>query len=243
MPVIFPIRRSIDYPTVSLIHGDIARPILDFSRNRQTLTNTNNAMSSTVTPKFGPQSIYAPTTGKTTWPAKTVSADYTKPFTAEAWIYFNGTCNSGSGNLEIMGEITSTSAPANGDWTLFWYAPQAAFMLCRWTGSSTTIQQFYASGFGPSTISGGTPHHIFIQVNSNGNATVGVDGTCYNRTSPDWTGAQTPGGAYFGFGPALGNMWYTKGSNYFYIQELRITDGVARYPATGTYKAPTYQFG
>ena len=225
---------AIDYPTVLLIHGDTARPILDYSRNRETLTNTNNAMSSTITPKFGAgQSIYSPTNGYTSWAAKVVSADYTKPMTIEFWVYLG---SAPAGSLNFAGEVVSAASPQNGDWTFFW-TNGTGFRFWRWIGTTFTLVH---AELGPTTLTTGW-HHVFAQTNSGTSISVGYDGTIYNNAGVSSISIQ-PNAAAFAFGganPAKYGPVVSAIDQYF--QELRITDGVARFPATGTYPLPQRQ--
>ena len=86
LPSVFNGNPAVDFPTVMLMHLDGARGILDYSKNRQTLTPTNASMGSTVTPKFGAQELTCPSNGYVSWPTKVVSADCTKPMTVEFWV-------------------------------------------------------------------------------------------------------------------------------------------------------------
>ena len=237
-PSVFNGNPAVDFPTVMLMHLDGARGILDYSKNRQTLTPTNASMVSTVTPKFGAQELTCPSNGYVSWPTKVVSADCTKPMTVEFWVN-PGTSWGSSNGGDICAEISSVTTPANGDWVLEWYGPSSLNLgLYRWNGSGTNM--YYARGLGPTTIASGLWHHIFAQVNSISSFTIGVDGVCYNA-APIGPTAAAPNGAfrYLGSQDAYNSAFSF--TNYF--QEFRITDGIARYPATGTYKVPVRQFG
>ena len=99
---------------------------------------------------------------------------------------------------------------------------------------------YYARGLGPTSISSGLWHHIFAQVNSSSSLTIGVDGVCYNA-APSGPIASGPNGVFRYLGSQDAYQSAFSLTNYF--QEFRITDGIARYPATGTYMVPVRQFG
>ena len=237
-PSVFNGNPAVDFPTVMLMHLDGARGILDYSKNRQTLTPTNASMVSTVTPKFGAQELTCASNGYVSWPTKVVSADCTKPMTVEFWVN-PGTSWSSSNTGDICAEISNVTTPANGDWGIEWYGSYSLYLgLFRWNGSGTNV--YIARGLGPTTITSGLWHHIFAQVNSISSFTIGVDGVCYNA-APIGPTAASPNGAfrYLGSQNAINSPFSF--TNYF--QEFRITDGIARYPATGTYNVPVRQFG
>jgi hypothetical protein len=238
IPSVFNGNPAVDFPTVMLMHLDGARGILDYSKNRQTLTPTNASMGSTVTPNFGAQELTCPSNGYVSWPTKVVSADCTKPMTVEFWVN-PGTSWGGTNVGDICAEISSITTPANGDWVFEWYGSASLNLgLYRWNGSGTNM--YYARGLGPTTIASGSWHHIFAQVNSISSFTIGVDGVCYNGAA----GGPAPGapnGAFRYLGSQ--NAYDSAFSFTNYFQEFRITDGIARYPATGTYKVPVRQFG
>ncbi len=234
-PSVFNGNPAVDFPTVMLMHLDGARGILDYSKNRQTLTPTNASMVSTVTPNFGAQELTCAYNGYVSWPTKVVSADCTKPMTVEFWVYPGTSWGDNVG--DICAEISSVTTPANGDWVVEW--DESYYLgLYRWNGSGTNM--YYARGLGPTAIASGLWHHIFAQVNSISSFTIGVDGVCYNA-APTGPYASGPQGAfrYLGSQDAFNSAFSF--TNYF--QEFRITDGIARYPATGTYKVPVRQFG
>ena len=237
-PSVFNGNPAVDFPTVMLMHLDGARGILDYSKNRQTLTPTNASMGSTVTPKFGAQELTCPSNGYVSWPTKVVSADCTKPMTVEFWVNPGTSWGSTNGG-DICAETSSTSSPVNGDWVLEWWGPSSLNLgLYRWNGTSTNV--YYARGLGPTAIASGLWHHIFAQVNSITSFTIGVDGVCYNA-APVGPNPAPPSGVFRYLGSQDAYNGAFSFTNYF--QEFRITDGIARYPATGTYKVPVRQFG
>ena len=237
-PSVFNGNPAVDSPTVMLMHLDGARGILDYSKNRQTLTPTNASMGSTVTPKFGAQELTCLSNGYVSWPTKVVSADCTKPMTVEFWVNPGTSWNSSNAG-DICAEISNVASPANGDWVFNWTGSASLnFRLLRWNGSGTNL--YYVNALGPTTIASGLWHHIFAQVNSISSFTIGVDGVCYNAAASG-PAAGTPLGAFRYLGSQTAYESAFSFTNYF--QEFRITDGIARYPATGTYKVPVRQFG
>ena len=224
---------------VKVIDGTASSAMVDLSSHRDTLTANSVAMSSGVTPPFGATSMYftAPNcyVGYTT---KRITGTYTTPFTGE--VFFNPSTTLNTTNAYVFaGEADSITAPANGNWFAAFY--QGRLRIHRYTGSSTTCYRI-ALGDGTITFTAGTWYHVFFQVNSDTTHTIGYGCPSTGYTGTILTGtpttlSQAPNVANYGLGPGTG--WGDAVLNS-YMQAYRLTDGIARYPTSGTYKIPIY---
>lgn len=227
---------GLDYQTSLLLHLDGNRNILDYSRNRKTITSNGSAAMSSSYKRFGSQSLYCPSTTSNyvSWASKASSQAYTGKLTVDFWLYTTTAFNT-SLNQNLCGEISSQSTPVNGDWAMIWSNQGVGFYVFKSSGA------FYYSLSGTTSLAANTWHHIFAQYNdASASMQTGIDGTVYSNVG--YNGSAGATGAGFG----LGNFKTVSGSfspSPMYFQEFRISDGVTRYPTSGTYTIPQIQYG
>jgi hypothetical protein len=209
-----------DFANVSLLlHGDGTNgstTITDSSPTPKTVTAEGNAQISTVQSKFGGASIAFDGTGDyLTVPSSPEFAFGTQDFTVEAWVYF--------GNLTAFSSIASSRTSGSST-------------LTGWTVgiNANEVPYFYTNSFNiqGSALSQNTWHHIAV-TRSGTSLKMFVNGTQEGGTatdSKDYTN-QT-----FAVGAAIDGAQVFNG----YIDDLRITKGVARYSANFT--PPTAPF-
>jgi len=187
------------------------------------LETVGNAQISTSVSKFGGGSIafdgngdglYRPYSELLTWRSGN--------FTVEFWMYFSN--KSGYQSIASLGYTTAAAGQwliqtGNGDGKIVWYGPTSPISD---TGATVNTGQWYHIAI----VRNGTTTTIYRDGTSVGS---GSDTTDYNPP----TTAQF----YIGGGSSTGfNNYYFNG----YIDDLRITKGVARY--TANFTAPTAPF-
>jgi hypothetical protein len=201
-----------------LLHMDGANgstTFTDSSSNPKTVSRFGDAQISTAQSKFGGASAYFDGTGDyLSVPGDNDFAFGTGDFTVEFWLRQDFV---GSSNRDIV-----TFGP---NWEIYTSATGQVFL---WNGSTNIINS--ATG----VISANTWHHVAV-TRSSGNVRLFVDGVQRGSTaagnSTNFTNAQA---FYVNFYP--GNFWRLIG----YVDELRLTKGVARY--TANFTPPTGPF-
>jgi hypothetical protein len=222
-----------------MIHGDEASGILDFSSGRQTLTSSGASVSNAITPRYGSYSIEtSTTTDYISWPNKIAEASYSTPVTIDMFVYFPTAPTASTWQI-FANEITSTSAPSIGDWSITWYDSIA---LRRFTGSGLYQSRIAVV----MSFTGATWYHLFAQDNGDGTMTIGW-GTPGSSSTGTGTNAavgqintQTPVNARKAVGAGAG---YDNSNKGFYFQQFRYMKGVALFPSSGTYKIPVMRYG
>jgi hypothetical protein len=206
-----------------LLHGDGTNgstTITDSSPSPKTVTAAGNAQISTAQSKFGGASLNAGTTPNFAWgsnrlqvPAGADFAYGTGNFTAEAWLYITSFTGGVSwwtqtvgGTNYFLNFVSSTGIPT---------------FIFATSGGGTSV-------FGPA-ITANTWNHVAVVRNSNvvtiySNGTGGTSVNCaqnFDNTT---------------YIPTIGSYTHDAATLVFngYIDDLRITKGVARYTANFT---------
>jgi hypothetical protein len=212
-----------------LLHGDGTNgstTIIDSSSNNFSVTANNGAQISTAQAKFGPSSIEflsAANTGLSV-PSNHVFQFGTGDWTVEAWIYQR--------SLAVYSTLFEVGNHANTD----------GFLIAAGSYSSNGLL-VYAGDFynAPTRGTIATNQWQFVTVSRSGNALYfsvgGVVDTPVTFTR-DLTSTATVSVAYpYGFSPLANNNGYRFNG---YIDDLRITKGIARY--TSNFTPPTAPF-
>jgi hypothetical protein len=183
------------------------------------LETVGNAQISTSVKKYGTGSLAFDGTGDALYSNAQPNAFNTGDFTLEFWIYFNAVNNSTTKFVYDMRNSGATSASflaqeTDNSWTF-------------WNGAGTQI----STGFTGSTFSATTWTHVAI-CRSSGVTKFFVNGTQTNSVADTSNYANST--------IVVGSRYnYANGLNA-YIDDLRITKGVARY--TANFTAPTTAF-
>ena len=209
------------YPQVAaLLHFDGVNgstTITDNSKNNFTITATNGAVISTAQSKFGGASVFLDGTNDyLVTPTTSAFTFGTGDFTVELWIY--QTVSSVSAYKVLVGDNVYGSV---GGWQLYSYNNQ----LNLWKGGTEIISP---SG----TLTLNSWNHI-VWTRASGNNRIFINGTQVGSTVSDSTN-YTSTAIYIG--AAKDGYGYFAG----YIDELRITNGYARY--TGNFTPSTTAF-
>jgi len=211
------------YPQTSLLmhfNGtNGSTTMTDSSKNNFTVTATNGAAISTVQSKFGGSSVFFDGTNDYLSIANNTEFNFvTGTFTVELWAYFSS----------VSGDRTLVSTYQNS--TNGWYIDLASSkIIVGFTGDGAEI-------YGTATISVNTWYHIAVSGTA-GSYKLFINGVQDGPTYTGVTALSSTAPFYLGVLVASGTGYY-----YFngYIDELRITNGVARY--TSNFTPPTTQF-
>jgi len=218
--IISPKYRDPDFANVSLLlHGDGANgstTIVDSSPSPKTVTAVGNAQISTAQSKFGGASIALDGSGDyLTVPNNADYAFGAADFTIEAWVYF--------GNLTTFSTIASTRDATNSvtGWTLGVNASEQPY--------------FYTNAFDitGNALAQNTWYHI-AAARAGSSLQMYVNGAQVGSTftdTKDYTNQTLSIGSTVG-----GSVQFFNG----YIDDLRITKGIARY--TANFTPPTAPF-
>lgn len=202
-----------------LLHGDGANASTTFTDNSlspKAVTVVGNTQISTAQSKFGGSSISF--NGSTDYLTVAPGPDFNfgvGPFTIEAWVLFN--------NVSGQQLVTSNYAGASAGWSL---QLEGGRIVATMSGDGTDIN-------GTSQIGAGVWHHIALSGQA-GSIRLFVDG---NPEGPTYTGPismDTNVSLRIG---SIVNVAFLNG----YIDDLRITKGIARY--TDNFTPPTAAFG
>ena len=209
------------YPQVSaLLHFDGVNGstvITDNSKNNFTITATNGAAISTAQSKFGGASVFLDGTNDyLVTPTTSAFTFGTDDFTVELWIY--QTVSSVSAYKVLVGDNVYGSV---GGWQLYSYNNQ----LNLWKGGTELIAP---SG----TLTLNSWNHI-VWTRASGNNRIFINGTQVGTTVSDSTNYTS---TIIYIGASKTNTFNFAG----YIDELRITNGYARY--TGNFTPSTTAF-
>jgi hypothetical protein len=195
------------------MNGDMSSSVFrDVSSNPKTITPHGNAQHSINQYKFGSSSAYFDESGDyLTFPSLTFDGD----FTIEMWVYVTGTSNAAYVPLYDTRTGALFQNVAFGfNYISSVYRPDVVFSNGRLTGTTTSLS------FNSWT------HVAITRLGSTVSAFInGVkDATTYT-----YSGTVSPAGATCYIGAVVDPI-YTQG----YIDDLRITNGVARYTASFT---------
>jgi len=203
-----------------LLHGDGANgstTIVDSSPSPKTVTVFGDAQISTAQSKFGGSSLVFDGTGDYVEAAS--SAEFalgTGDFTLELWYYHISGTDTG-----ICANNSGASAGIN-----FTVTPFSNFRAYIGTSGFN----IFDSSSGPTA---STWQHLAL-VRSSGALTLYIDGTAAGTA--DWTGVNAGNTATFSVGSAFGNARFSNA----YIDDFRLTKGIARY--TANFTPPTAPF-
>ena len=183
----------------------------DSSNNSHTVTANGNAQISTTQSKFGGASMYFDGSGDYLSLASSSDFEFsTGDFTVEFWYYHI------SGNDRgLFANNSGASVGVN-----FLVGVGGPFRIYNGT-SANNLYDFSASP------TANTWQHLAVVRNS-GTLTLYVNGISSGSTN--WSGVNAGNTATFSVGSAFGNARYANG----FIDDLRITKGVARYTANFT---------
>ena len=212
------------YPQVAaLLHFDGVNgstTITDNSKNNLTVTATNGAFISTAQSKFGGSSVFFDGTDDYVTAPNNSAFDFgTDNFTIEMWVNFANVTSTWQA-------IISRAYGIAGGWRL--YKNDANNQLV-WYSQGTPVVLTTAS-----TLSNNTWSHIAV-VRNTGIITIYIDGT--SRGSAASSTNYNPGSYAIEIGRGVVTSTYPMTG---YIDELRITNGYARY--TGNFTPSTTAF-
>lgn len=195
------------------------KSFIDMSKNRVPLTAGSAVAINTTQYKFGTGSMAFPTSGYVVTPVSTVFDFTNASFTMEAWIYPTGFDSPHS--CVIM-----NANPISG---------KAWELELEDTSRRLTFLYNYVVGGGGSALSGPV-----ITKNEWSHVAVTYDGTTIRLYSNGVLGASTTNTLNMGTG-SVRVGWHSDASFLGYMDEVRITKGVARY-TDPTYTIPTASF-
>ena len=195
--------------------GDTTTSGLDSSNKNLTVSYSSGDQLSNTQKKFGATSLYV--ADNVTISSSDGFNMGTGDFTIEAWYYFTSFSNSFGIYDQYAGSGTGTGN------SQLWFSPSASSLRVYYNGNN----KFELSG----TFSTGQWYHIAV-VRSSGTIKVYVNGTA-DSTTQSYTGQfGKTGTLYLGDQHAGGG-----GAPQYYIDDLRVTKGLARY--TSNFTAPT----
>ena len=220
------------YASVSLLlHGDGAdgsTTVTDSSATPKTVTVVGNARISTAQSKFGGSSMYFDGAGDYFTVPPNVSLNLAnKNFTVEAWIYVLALTSGRQNILDKDGVSAATYSQYN-------VSILETGKLYAFLGNGTGVSPSGTAYTGSTTVTTGAWHHVAVVV-SGGTCTGYLDGV------QQWS---APAGVMYDGGKPLNIGYQALEPNYSffngYIDELRITKGVARY--TSNFTVPSEAF-
>ena len=235
------------YNTVLLLKGDsqissttTTTTIVDSSLYNATMVNSGATIASLGTFPNGNKTFanpmlfngsVSPSGNYLQTPSSSLYTLGSKDFTIECWIYFTST--PGAVNTQILTNSTTTGGFTQANiWNLYYY-----------NGASTYLT-FQLGNAGPQSIYNGvalsnsTWYHIAVTRSSN-NFNMYVNGTRYFSTSPASTLITYSGSVDSGLAQqiSIGGATYTSAYSFpGYIDDVRVTNGVARY--LGNFNVP-----
>lgn len=201
--------------------------IVDSSSDALTMTAYGDAVISTTQSKFGGSSLYVPdsTTSRVT-AADSDAADFEfdGDFTVEAWVYPTAAAS--------YRTIVTRYNGSNNAWLLRFDGTSEALTSLAWYAGSATGNYY---NFG-ATIALNEWHHVAVSRSGN-SVKAFLDGLQAGSTETN-SGTMTGGtaGTMIGSSDQSGYEFPLAG----YVDDLRITKGVARY--TASFTPPTAQF-
>ena len=202
-----------------LLHGDGANgstTIVDSSPSPKTVTPVGNAQISTAQSKFGGSSIAFDGNGDFLQSSANTDFEFgTGQFTVEAWVYFSVVSN-------VNEFITVATDSINGRWTLYYNG--GTFFTGATGGAGGTTCSF--------TPQANTWYHIAVSRDNSNNQRIFIGGDL--KANAVSTNNYTQSGLRVG--RSVAGTTYLTG----YIDDLRITKGVARY--TANFTPPTAPF-
>jgi hypothetical protein len=194
--------------------------IIDKSQSVQTLTLNGGAKSSSTQTKYGNTAIYLDGTNDYLALESDTLSFGTADWTIEFWIYFT---NANDSNYKYIFDWRTNADTSNG-----WFFQRNTNVWEFWNAASASI----STGLTSSTFSNNTWYHVAISRESS-TLRFYVDGT--------YTGGGTDTSNYDSSNLTLGARYTDQ--QYFgaYVEDIRITKGLARY--TSNFTPPTAELG
>ena len=229
--------RTITVPTAPFSSDANTRLLTNFTNagifdqtGKNNLETVGNAQIDTTTKKYGTGSMEFDGTGdRLVIPYTNDFLDLGisgEPFTIEAWIYPTNT-------MALAGQIIS-----KGGGTASWSTSSGA--QYQWSIVSSALSWSFNSGGSPVTVNSGsvtlnTWQHVAVTYDGSTTRTF-LNGTQQNTSASSYTAPTTRNLQYIGMTQSSG---FTQ-DYYGFIDDLRITNGVARY--TANFTPPTKAF-
>lgn len=208
---------TVDGNTVLLIHADGADATTVFSDvSGKTVTTNGNAQVDTAQSKFGGASAIFDNSDDYLSVAANAAWNTTgTDYTIDAWVRFNSV---GTNDTVVAGG-------SSGHWFVYTYSDGRIGV-----GKQGTNEIMAAAG----TVTTGTWYHLaIVRVNSTGRTDIYINGTSVANATTDWT---TDGSANALTIGSRGTTDYFDG----WIDELRISKGIARW--TANFTPPTTEY-
>lgn len=220
-----------NWASVVLLAGfedtDGATTFIDESASAKTITTFGNAQVDTAQFKYGASSLLLDGTGDYATLAASSDFDFSGQFTIEFFVRFNGTVS--DAGLITRDSVTSAD--------IRWYIYMNTNTL-YWNAYDTNdVLKFISYAW---THSGSTWYHIAVDKDGSGNVRLYIDGVKVGGTSTMVNGTRTTGTA-----PVLNigsDRPYTSYDLNGWMDEIRITKGVARYATDTSFTVPTSSF-
>lgn len=219
-----------NFASVVLLLGfdgtDAATATTDESASANAITFVGNAQIDTAQKKFGTASLLLDGTGDYLAIPDSANWDFgAAAFTWECWVRFNTT-----GDGTFFGAWTTSNATAR-----FYWSFTGSAMALNFYNIGSAVQTINSSAWSPST---GVWYHVVCERNASNVFRFYVDGVMFGkttnsqsfddtRTQPVWIGARNHST------PTALDGW---------LDELRITKGVALYDSDAGFTAPTAAF-
>lgn len=208
--------------TYSSLHPDIVS-IVDSSANGIIISNNGNARRTTAAYKFGSQSLYIGGSDYLNAGTNAVFAFGTGTFTCEAWVRFTSLPASGA----IAGIIGTQTGLTTADSTCWWFGLYNISGVYYLRFGRHSISEYVQATWTPAL---NTWYNIVVQRNADNTMQIFIDGISQTLSTSGAVGAvnfTNSGPFYIG---VIATPYYMNG----YIDELRITKGVARYSSNFT---------
>jgi hypothetical protein len=205
--------------------ADASTAFVDESLIAHTLTAAGNAQIDTAQFRYGTASMLLDGTGDYVTSADIPDWDLgAAPFTIEGWFRFNAH----SGNVGLISQWNSTGTTS---WA-FWFSSTNFTFRAVDTGGTTRDATLVT--FSPTL---NTWYHLAVDRDGSGNLRLYVDGIMHSKTT-GYTHNIRGGDQPLDIGRVRGSAFDMNG----WIDELRITKGVARYASDSGYLVPPAAF-
>lgn len=229
------------WSSVAFLSGFEGGSVVDESPLAQTVTLSGSAAASTGQAKFGTKSLYRSSNSglqHAQVPANSALPKGSDQFTAEGWFYF--TSLPSSGDYSLLGQLRSDSLSTSG-WSLGWYkGPPFSNALQLYVVDSGGSQQLVQDASWTPTLN--TWYHIAADFDGT-KYRLYVDGVHVSGSSGTTTYAMP---ATVSEPLTIGTVLYTTSGDLSlflgYVDEARVTTGVARYASDSGFTPLTAAF-